>query len=67
MNEKFIWWKGVSLGPFSDEELQSLHWSNVEVIIDSLLKTDFPKTPPLTLDMKDNPNIPHVFCKSWGV
>lgn len=63
MNKKFIWWKGVALGPFSDENLQKLNWDAIEVCVDSLLKTDFKRTPPLSPNMKANPDIPHIFLK----
>ncbi len=60
--KKYIWWKEIVLGPFSDDQLNRLNWQNIEVVVDNLLENNqMPKTPPLSQDMKNNPNIPHVF------
>lgn len=63
--QKYIWWKGIALGPFSDEQISLLNWPNVEVFVDRALDNDIvPKTPPLSKDMEENPNIPHIFFKA---
>lgn len=63
-NNKFIWWKGIALGPFSDEQLSSLNYPNVELFVDKAIENDIiPKTPPLSKSMEENPNVPHIFFK----
>ena len=62
-HEKFIWWKETVIGPFSDEQLEKLNWERIEVMVDALLQKDFPRTPPLSEDMKNFPEKPHIFYK----
>ncbi|MBV6513858.1 MAG: hypothetical protein FMNOHCHN_03414 [Ignavibacteriaceae bacterium] len=60
--KKYIWWKEIALGPFSDEQLEKLNWQNVEILVDDILKNNrMSKTPPLSQNMKENPHIPHIF------
>lgn len=57
---KYIWWKGIVIGPFTQEQISLLKWENVEVFIDEALVTNIiPRTEPLNEDMRQNPNVPH--------
>lgn len=62
--QKYIWWKEVVLGPFSDDQLDRLNWQNIEILVDDVLANDrMPKTPALNQDMAENPNVPHILMK----
>ena len=63
--QKYIWWKEIILGPFSDKQLDSLNWQNIEHLIDDVLTNDrAPKTPALNQDMTENPDVPHILTKN---
>jgi len=63
MSEQYIWWKEIMLGPFFEEEIQTLRMDRVEILVDSALKNGFPKCAPLNKNMEDNPNVPHIVRK----
>lgn len=63
--QKYIWWKEIVLGPFSDSQLDNLNWQNIERLVDDILMNgEFPKTPALNQDMAENPNVPHILMKN---
>lgn len=63
--QKYIWWKEIVLGPFSDDQLDRLNWQNIQILVDDLLANDrMPKTPALNQDMAENPNVPHILMKN---
>lgn len=63
MKTKYLWWKEIVLGPFSDDEIINLKMDKVEKIVDRLLEINSQKTKPFTQDMIDNPLIPHIIQK----
>lgn len=60
---KYIWWKKIVVGPFSDKQLEKLNYERIEVLIDSLLERGFDTVEPMSPSMTANPNIPHIFYK----
>ena len=59
--KKYIWWKEITIGPFSDEQIEKLNFERIEILVDTLLQKDFPKAAPLTQSMRDFPNRPYIF------